>query len=533
VSPATVTQDRQRLMSHSPGAADFNGAIHLMENHDRAYHLWREAGLRQRVLVHIDAHHDMWWIDHPRSLSIANFICPALMESIVREVYWIVPDATWDSSAGRTALRRNLRKILDRYPGERSRIHRKRRFIRASVMGRPLNVCSVDALPPLGEDVLLDIDTDYLMIPEVSYSEWDTHSPLPWRWPSELVDLLRARSVRTDFVTIAYSVEGGYTPLHWKYLGDELACRLRAAEDGRALEPYDRMREALVAQHRGDAVRAEAAFRAIGDRLGAAPFFCLAHLLAERGRVDEGRTCLQRGLALDPSYRAAFSSPGVPLYFERAYRAAERAFRCTLSLDPDDPYAQLGLGWLAAREKRWADAEGYSRASLACQPDLVDAYRLLGQVLVKQERFDDAIQAYEHSMKLALAGHRPFDGVIATDLDAARMLDPAHGRTHALLAALYEQRGDCKRAIAGYRFAMATGYDVPSIRFRLARLYAGQHKWSDARQHTSTGLKKMPHAAREKFARVVRHARDMLTEARSRLHNVASADTQVSAMTNS
>jgi len=68
--------------------------IFLMENHDRAYHLWRGAGLRQRILVHVDAHHDMSWIDDCRSLSIANFICPALKENIVREVCWVVPDGT-------------------------------------------------------------------------------------------------------------------------------------------------------------------------------------------------------------------------------------------------------------------------------------------------------------------------------------------------------------------------------------------------------------------------------------------------------
>ena len=60
--------------------------VHLMENHDRSYFLWRDAAFKNRILVHIDAHHDMWWIDDNRSLTIANFICVALRERIVREV---------------------------------------------------------------------------------------------------------------------------------------------------------------------------------------------------------------------------------------------------------------------------------------------------------------------------------------------------------------------------------------------------------------------------------------------------------------
>src|SRR5256885_4095439 len=45
--------------------------VHLMENHDQSYHLWRDAGFRNRIVLHIDAHHDMWWIDDKRSLTIA------------------------------------------------------------------------------------------------------------------------------------------------------------------------------------------------------------------------------------------------------------------------------------------------------------------------------------------------------------------------------------------------------------------------------------------------------------------------------
>src|SRR5260370_41990787 len=76
--------------------------VHLMENHDGAYYIWREAGVRRKILVHIDAHHDMWWVKDKNAafVTIANFICPALKKDLVKEVYWVVPDATWDS--GRT-----------------------------------------------------------------------------------------------------------------------------------------------------------------------------------------------------------------------------------------------------------------------------------------------------------------------------------------------------------------------------------------------------------------------------------------------
>src|SRR5271156_61451 len=75
--------------------------IHLMENHDQAYYAWRDAGVRDGVLVHIDAHHDMWCIEDNRCITIANFICPALREGIVREAYWVVPDRSLKDTHGR------------------------------------------------------------------------------------------------------------------------------------------------------------------------------------------------------------------------------------------------------------------------------------------------------------------------------------------------------------------------------------------------------------------------------------------------
>ncbi len=74
------------------------GRITKVENHDAAYHAWRDAGVRRRILIHIDAHHDMWWVSDPGEITIANFISPALAEDIVREVFWVVPDLCWERS---------------------------------------------------------------------------------------------------------------------------------------------------------------------------------------------------------------------------------------------------------------------------------------------------------------------------------------------------------------------------------------------------------------------------------------------------
>ncbi|MFZ0680866.1 tetratricopeptide repeat protein [Candidatus Binatus sp.] len=475
--------------------------LHLMENHDRSYFLWRDAAFKNRILVHIDAHHDMWWIDDNRSLTIANFICAALRERIVREVYWVVPDGTWEHPAGRNALSNHLKELLKTYRGDPAGTKWEHHRVRTSVMGCPLVICSLDTLPAFPEDVLLDIDTDYLTIPRVSYRTEDVLDPVPWRSPEELTEILRSRALSTDFVTIAYSVEGGYTPLAWKYLGDELATRLGHPEQKEMADAYLRMREGIVARLRGDVAQAENCLRAVGDTLGAAPYFQLAYLMVEAGRPEEGRRFHDQALAKDPSYRTAYAGPGIPLYRAKNNDAAYSAFCRAQILDPAAAYPRLGLGWIAARGKRWVDAEKEFRAAIALQPDLIDAHRGLAKALEKQGRAQEAIEPYQQFLKLALRGHQPLNEVIATDPSAGLLLDSDHGRVHASLARIYERNGDTKRALAGYRIAIVGGYDRVWIRWRIARLYAAKRQWREAREHAVAGLLLIPIAVRRSLYR--------------------------------
>ena len=80
------------------GAGISAGPVHCVENHDGAYRVWRDAGVTQRLLVHVDAHHDLYgrWIDrkNPKErarINIANFVYAALEEELVRELIWVVP----------------------------------------------------------------------------------------------------------------------------------------------------------------------------------------------------------------------------------------------------------------------------------------------------------------------------------------------------------------------------------------------------------------------------------------------------------
>src|ERR1051326_8411824 len=131
-----------------------------VENHDAAYHVWRDAGVRRRTLIHIDAHHDMWWIADRAQLTIANFICQALVEDLVGQVWWIVPEGTWTNFRTRRVLFGQLRKLARGYGGDPAAIRMESGRVSTRLLGKPVTVCPLSTLPMIDEDVLLDLDVD-------------------------------------------------------------------------------------------------------------------------------------------------------------------------------------------------------------------------------------------------------------------------------------------------------------------------------------------------------------------------------------
>jgi Flp pilus assembly protein TadD len=460
-----------------PGAPVF-----LMENHDQAYRLWSSAGLRDRVLVHIDAHDDLidhgavQWTPAQASTNIATFLCAALREGIVREMVWVVPDDFWKPPAN-SYLIRLLQKITLSYQANPRDIMAGEQFVSTSILDKALRICPLENLPHLGEKVLLDIDVDYFCT-----ADQGKPAPLPWCWPHELLAKLEVRKLHSDLITIAFSVEGGYTPLHWKYLGEELAgCLEHPDDDLHSLHGMGLMRQAALAAARKDFPVAEKQYLEAGLLLpnSAAPLFHLAHLNLELGRVTNAREYYQRALALDPSYRTPYNSAGIGYYARQMFKEAAAEHQKTLLLDPEDPYAHYGLGRLAARRRDWCAAETHLKRSLALDANLVDAHRTLGEVLAKRGCRLEAIAAYEKSLKLTLEGHKTLKGPIVSDPGSHGLLDIEHCRTHAGLARLHALEGEYDRAISGYRLSIGGGYDGVWLRGALAYLYLKRRQWQN------------------------------------------------------
>ena len=286
-----------------------------MENHDRAYHVWREAGVRGRTLVHVDAHHDMWWLPEKSAVTIANYVCPALREGLVRRVFWVVPDATFETSEGRRTIGRFLKRIASRTravaPRRRSATARRRSRWPVRTSRRASSARSRGS----AKQVLLDLDVDFMVIPRVTWGTTDEHSGLPWCWPEELLGATRGgRDRDRSGDDCGTRSKAGSRPLRWKYLGDELAARLhRDGRDPEALRGFCLMRSAAEAIDREDHVSGERMLREAAGLVPcpAACWYRLALLNAAESRAEAARTAYSHALSLDPTYATGLRHQGI------------------------------------------------------------------------------------------------------------------------------------------------------------------------------------------------------------------------------
>jgi tetratricopeptide (TPR) repeat protein len=452
--------------------------IFRLENHDEALPIWRNSDSAERVLVHVDAHHDMWWVPPGQDVTIANFISLALRDGLLREIHWVVPDRSWESADNRRQILHHLSRIQEDFPGRSERIQIRSDRISTTLLGKPLHICSVDGLPKFREEVLLDLDVDYLIFPRVKYGSDDPRPTLPWIWPEDLLSRLDSRGVQSDLVTIAYSVYGGFTPLRWKYLGDELEARVSGI-DPEFLRGMVLMRDGAGAAARGEFSAAEQKYSEAAECLPslAAPRWHLAYLNLDAGRVNDCQRMYQRAVELDPSYCTPFNSDALCHFWERRWEAAEREYRRTLELNPSDAFAHLGLGWIALRRSKRSAAESEFRQAIEIQPDLLDAHRAMGKVLQKFGRRREAIAAYEKSLKFALAGQESLYECPGIAAERPQLNDRRHFEVYLRLGELYLALGEHDRAAQFVRMAAAGGFDGVVLRCRLAHLCCRQKRW--------------------------------------------------------
>jgi len=367
--------------------------IKTVEDHHEAYYFWRGLGMRNAVLLHFDAHIDLE-LDPPiESVMTAdtkeglkrrfetylrfkercrgerdpidpgNYIYSAMRDGIVSDFYWIIPGDRGELDRSLEKVKDILRRISSRGASPAGEAAYSGGILTTKIYNRDLVVTTIEDLPRGIDNALIDIDTDYLTTDTIRRSDPRTciGKRIPWLWPDRFVAELGRKRIEPLCVTVSYSVNGGYTPIIYKFLGDEVSALLNDAkspfvdalsERSRAVQAFHKedfsgsINILLGLAKKADGIKMD---RSLNEKFMAHIHFLLFRCYAELGSRAEAKRHYRSSVALDGTYGARDNNYG-PLYLGTEGRLgdAEREFRMILASDRGNPHALSGTAkvWL-------------------------------------------------------------------------------------------------------------------------------------------------------------------------------------------
>ena len=428
--------------------------IFLLENHDEAYYLWRDSAISQAAVVHIDAHHDLYETEGTRLPCISDYLRHALREGIARKVYWVAPSPAWDSEAGRRSILGHLRALSKSSGGGEYTFDEANRVGKVTLYGRKVTACSIESLPTSEGPLLLDIDVDYMLMEDAPFGALHRVPERPWIFPGKLASQLVHLAGQAEKVTICYSVLGGFTPLSWKHLGNDLALILSSENPDEAsayCELKMRMAEALLD---GDPAGHEEARRAAEqqnpDDASLHHWRALAHLQA--GDPESARRAHTRAIELDPTYAHSFAFGGLIFEAFRDFEAAREAYEKSVALNETDALGWFGLGRIALRKGDRPRARECLDRAISHADAPAEAYRELGALSEAEGDRENALGYYRACLRSAFGG-RSLEGPIASVRDRAYR-SPFWSEGYAALARGYTTAGSNRLSANCYAQAL-------------------------------------------------------------------------------
>ncbi|PHM10623.1 tetratricopeptide repeat protein [Nostoc sp. 'Peltigera malacea cyanobiont' DB3992] len=219
----------------------------------------------------------------------------------------------------------------------------------------------------------------------------------------------------------------------------------------------------MLAQQRGQHQNAEQFFRIALELQPEAGAIhnSLGFTLQQQGKLEEALTCYEKALEILPECLEVQLNLGNALYFQGKLPPQKQLH-----------YADLNQQFALIREQvgDFKIAELYYRHAIALQPDLVQAYNYLGEVLQKQGRFNDAFKSYEEAIKI----------------------QPDYPYTYHNLGHYYEQKGEFQEAIRAYEKALNIKPDLAITHNNLGNILKALNRFDAAIESYQQAIKIQP-----------------------------------------
>ena len=410
----------------------YNKNLTLIEDHHQALKIWQKLKIKNLSLVHLDSHIDFGFYrakpvrqaleeakslkdlkrqlektllhlryqdDLEAQLNIGNYIYPAMRDGIVDRFYWIIPG---NNEKFKSSLKdiKNLTKRLkfqDHYKDRVLTLGNNK--VSTKLYGRYFEVTDIFSAPKIEEPIILDIDVDYLLfdsIKNISLTK-NIGRRKPWIYPDRLAELIKEKFLKAGCTTIAYSVNGGFTPIEYKFFGDELYLRITKSPFDKTLERIFYLRNRGIDRYfKNDFDLSIADLNeAVGGLRGykylsagfkssflAHLYFWLFRISWKMGKKKYARKYYQKVIENDPSYRCKDNNNGWLYWSKGNLKSASDEFKKINFCDPKDYYALCGMGDILLRHRKYKDAEDKYIKAVRLKPEEKQAFLGLASIYI-------------------------------------------------------------------------------------------------------------------------------------------------------
>lgn len=197
--------------------------IKIMDNHDLAYEAWVQEEIKNATLVHIDAHIDFEDMTHNSYIHIGNFLAYAFRERMYEKFIWVIPTPSFNNPYDRKRVLEILSRDFKIQSTDINGIYASTK----NAPNHPLIVTCMEYLKlhlckECVKAVYVDIDIDFFCNPHLRYlySNTDTHAL--WTTAAVLYRHITSAIYPQNIITISRSINGGFTPLLYTFLADQL-----------------------------------------------------------------------------------------------------------------------------------------------------------------------------------------------------------------------------------------------------------------------------------------------------------------------
>jgi serine/threonine protein kinase/TolB-like protein/Tfp pilus assembly protein PilF len=261
---------------------------------------------------------------------------------------------------------------------------------------------------------------------------------------------------------------------------EQRAIQHRYTQNPQAYDSY--LRGEALAEYGDQPEKLEAACRHFEDALQSDPDYPLAlaglswvegqiyrNVDANPSYLQRAEQFAQRALAIDPRLSETHMALGTVSVAKYDYADAAREYRTAIDLNPDNAFAWDMLSWALGYEQPpdAAGAEKAAREAIRLRPSQYAAHYHLGRALLLQQRYVEAIAAFEQARELNPAASLPDLGLgqvylAQGDYDKALAALSKNARRAGInyfwLAAAYAAHGDKEKTLATLQQAFEAGF---------------------------------------------------------------------------